>query len=114
MSSDTQHRRDKCRHPKYKFRHPKCKFRHPKFENLILSGSITQNNNHFEIIYSNKNKGEIVFFFDLMSFDLEKWEIVNLLLIVSDFYHRKYILKNEVFLKKRGFLTPFFFNCIKR
>ena len=60
-----------------------------KFENLILSGSITQNNNHFEIIYSNKNKGEIVFFFDLMSFDLERWEIVNL-----DGSKTTFILKN--------------------
>ena len=60
-----------------------------KFESLILSGSITQNNNHFEIIYSNKNKGEIVFFFDLMSFDLEKWEIVNL-----DGSKTTFVLKN--------------------
>ena len=60
-----------------------------KFENLILSGSITQNNNYFEIIYSDKNKGEIVFFFDLMSFDLEKWEIVNL-----DGSKTTFILKN--------------------
>ena len=49
-----------------------------KFENLILSGSMIQNNNHFEIIYSDKNKGEIVFFFDLINFDLEGWEIINL------------------------------------
>ena len=60
-----------------------------KFESLILSGSITQNNNHFEIIYSDKNKGEIVFFFDLISFDLEKWEIVNL-----DGSKTTFILKN--------------------
>ena len=60
-----------------------------KFENLILSGSITQNNNHFKITYSNKNKGEIVFFFDLISFDLERWEIVNL-----DGSKTTFILKN--------------------
>ena len=60
-----------------------------KFENLILSGSMTQNNNHFEIIYSDKNKGEIVFFFDLISFDLEGWKIVNL-----DGSKTTFILKN--------------------
>ena len=60
-----------------------------KFENLILSGSITQNNNHFEIIYSDKNKGEIVFFFDLISFDLKGWEIINL-----DGSKTTFILKN--------------------
>ena len=60
-----------------------------KFESLILSGSITQNNNHFKIIYSDKNKGEIVFFFDLISFDLEKWEIVNL-----DGSKTTFVLKN--------------------
>ena len=60
-----------------------------KFENIILSGSIAQNNNNFEIIYSDKNKGEIVFFFDLMSFDLERWEIVNL-----DGSKTTFILKN--------------------
>ena len=60
-----------------------------KFENLILSGSITQNKNHFEIIYSDENKGEIVFFFDLISFDLEGWEIINL-----DGSKTTFILKN--------------------
>ena len=60
-----------------------------KFENLILSGSITQNNNYFEIIYSDKNKGEIVFFFDLISFDLKGWEIINL-----DGSKTTFILKN--------------------
>ena len=60
-----------------------------KFENLILSGSITQNNNHFEIIYSDKNKGKIVFFFDLINFDLEGWEIINL-----DGSKTTFILKN--------------------
>ena len=60
-----------------------------KFENLILSASITQNNNHFKIIYSNKNKGEIVFFFDLISFDLDRWEIINL-----DGSKTTFILKN--------------------
>ena len=60
-----------------------------KFENIILSGSITQNSNNFEIIYSDKNKGEIVFFFDLISFDLEGWKIVNL-----DGSKTTFILKN--------------------
>ena len=60
-----------------------------KFGNLILSGSITRNNDHFEIIYSDKNKGEIVFFFDLISFDLEGWEIINL-----DGNKTTFILKN--------------------
>ena len=60
-----------------------------KFENLILSGSITQNNKRFEIIYSDKNKGEIVFFFDLINFDLEGWEIINL-----DGSKTTFILKN--------------------
>ena len=70
-----------------------------KFENLILSGSITQNDNHFEIIYSNKNKGEIVFFFDLISFDLERWEIVNLDGSKTTFI-LKNIFKNEEIDKK--------------
>ena len=60
-----------------------------KFGNLILSGSITRNNDHFEIIYSDKNKGEIVFFFDLISFDLDGWEIINL-----DGSKTTFILKN--------------------
>ena len=60
-----------------------------KFGNLILSGSITRNNDHFEIIYSDKNKGEIVFFFDLINFDLEGWEVINL-----DGSKTTFILKN--------------------
>ncbi len=60
-----------------------------KFENLILSGSITQNNNNFEIRHSDKNKGEIIFFFDLIAFDLKGWEIINL-----DGSKTTFILKN--------------------
>ena len=70
-----------------------------KFENLILSGSITQNNNHFKIIYSNKNKGEIAFFFDLINFDLERWEIINLDGSKTTFI-LKNILKNQEINKK--------------
>ena len=75
-----------------------------KFENLILSGSITQNNNHFKIIYSNKNKGEIVFFFDFISFDLERWEIVNLDGSKTTFI-LKNIFKNQE-IDKKLFLIP--------
>ena len=49
-----------------------------KFENLILAGLMTQNNNDFEIKYLDENKGKIKFFFDLNSFDLKGWEIVSL------------------------------------
>ena len=75
-----------------------------KFENLILSGAITQNNNHFKIIYSNKNNGEIVFFFDLISFNLEKWEIVNLDGSKTTFI-LKNIFKNQE-IDKKLFLIP--------
>ncbi len=49
-----------------------------KFENLILAGAITQNNNNFEIKHIDENKGEIIFFFDLSNFDLKGWKITNL------------------------------------
>ena len=57
-----------------------------KFENLILSGSITQNNNNFEIIYSDKNKGEIIFFFDLINFNLERMGNYKFRRKQNDFY----------------------------
>ncbi len=60
-----------------------------KFENLIFSGLIAQNKNHYEIKYSDKDKGEILFFFDLASFDLKGWEIANL-----DDNKTTFILKN--------------------
>ena len=75
-----------------------------KFENLILAGLITQNLNHFEIIYLDEEKGEILFFFDLNSFDLKGWEIMNLngnktTFILND------ILKNQE-IKKKFFEIP--------
>ena len=60
-----------------------------KFENLILSGSLTQNNDYLELLYLDKNKGEIVFFFDLNNFDLKKWEMIGL-----DGSKTTFILKN--------------------
>ena len=75
-----------------------------KFENIILSGSITQNNNNFEIIYSDKNKGEIVFFFDLINFDLEGWKIVNLDGSITTFI-LKNIFKN-LEIDKKFFQIP--------
>ncbi len=49
-----------------------------KFENLILAGSISQKKNYFEIVYSDNNKGEIMFFFDLNNYNLKGWEVMNL------------------------------------
>ena len=49
-----------------------------KFEDLILTGSITKKNNYFEIIFLDKNKGEIILFFDINNFNLKGWEIINL------------------------------------
>ena len=49
-----------------------------KFEDLILAGSIAQKNNYFEIICLDKNKGEIMFFFDTNNFNLKGWELINL------------------------------------
>ena len=34
ISSDTQNKRYKFRHPKYGFRHPKYKFRHPSYSQI--------------------------------------------------------------------------------
>ena len=50
-----------------------------KFESLILLGSIEQKNSKFEIKYLDQNKGEITFYFNLNSFDLEGWKITNLI-----------------------------------
>ncbi len=50
-----------------------------KFEKLILSSSIEQKNNKFEIKYLDKDRGEITFYFNLNSFELEGWKITNLI-----------------------------------
>ena len=50
---------------------------------------MTQNNDYLELLYLDKNKGEIVFFFDLNNFDLKKWEMIGL-----DGSKTTFILKN--------------------
>ena len=49
-----------------------------KFENLVLNGNLNSEEESFQIKYSEENKGEIVFFFDRISFDLSGWEIADL------------------------------------
>ena len=49
-----------------------------KFEDLILAASITQKNDYFEIKSLNKDKGDIMLFFDINNFNLRGWEIINL------------------------------------
>ena len=49
-----------------------------KFENLVLNGNLSSEQESFQIKYSEENKGEIVFFFDRISFDLSGWEIADL------------------------------------
>tara|TARA_B100000674_G_C37785596_1_gene889301 strand:- start:340 stop:906 length:567 start_codon:yes stop_codon:yes gene_type:complete len=49
-----------------------------RFENLILSGSLKENNDYLQILYLDENKGEIKFLFDLNNFDLKGWEIIGL------------------------------------
>ena len=49
-----------------------------KFSNLISNGEILQNNSFFEINYSEKNKGEITFFFDKNTYDLLGWRLIGI------------------------------------
>jgi len=49
-----------------------------KFENLILDGNLSLNEEIFKIKYSTENKGEIIFFFNKENFNLSGWEIIDL------------------------------------
>ena len=49
-----------------------------KFENLILDGDLSLNEEIFKIKYSTENKGEIIFFFNKENFNLSGWEIIDL------------------------------------
>ena len=49
-----------------------------KFENLILDGNLSLNEEIFKIKYSTKNKGEIIFFFNKENFNLSGWEFIDL------------------------------------
>ena len=75
-----------------------------KFESLILLGSIEQKNSKFEIKYLDQNKGEITFYFNLNSFDLEGWKITNLIGGQTSFELNN-ILKNQE-IDKELFRVP--------
>ena len=45
---------------------------------MVLNGNLSSEQESFKIKYSEENKGEIVFFFDRISFDLSGWEIADL------------------------------------
>ena len=49
-----------------------------KFSRLISNGEILLNDSFFEINYSEKNKGEITFFFDRNTYDLLGWRLIGI------------------------------------
>tara|TARA_A100001011_G_scaffold390840_2_gene475081 strand:+ start:1545 stop:2033 length:489 start_codon:yes stop_codon:yes gene_type:complete len=49
-----------------------------KFETLVFKGSINFEKDSYQIKYSEEDKGEIVFLFDKINFDLSGWEITDL------------------------------------
>ena len=69
-----------------------------------MLGSIEQKNSKFEIKYSDQNKGEITFYFNLNSFDLEGWKITNLIGGQTSFELNN-ILKNQE-IDKELFRVP--------
>ncbi len=49
-----------------------------KFQTLILNGKIKSNENFLEIMFFDKNKGEIKIFFDKENYDIFGWETNDL------------------------------------
>ena len=49
-----------------------------KFTKLISNGKIFLNDSFFEINYSERNKGEITFFFDRNTYDLSGWRLIGI------------------------------------
>ena len=70
-----------------------------KFENLVLKGNLNLGKESFQIKYSEKNKGKIIFFFDKKSFDLSGWEVADLNGNYTNFKINN-LNKNESFDKK--------------
>ena len=49
-----------------------------KFSKLISNGKILLSDSFFEINYSDRNKGEITFFFDRNTYDLLGWRLIGI------------------------------------
>ena len=49
-----------------------------KFSKLISNGKILLSDSFFEINYSDRNKGEITFFFDRSTYDLLGWRLIGI------------------------------------
>ena len=64
-----------------------------------MKGNLNLGKESFQIKYSEKNKGEIIFFFDKKSFDLSGWEVADLNGNYTNFKINN-LNKNESFDKK--------------